>query len=152
MPGKGPPPKRDAHRRTTQLASVTALPQAEQPADFVPPALPNQDKYCPATKAWYDALAQLPQASRWGAGNWLLIHQTAPIACAFYCGDLKQAAELRIRQSKLEVSDDDLRRAANGPASGPPPRAGNEPVRPAAAAGERPAVRRGTDPRLTRGR
>lgn len=153
MPGKGPAPKKTAHRRArkTQLASVTSLPATQDDRDFTPPKLPSADKYCPGTQAWYDALAALPQASKWGPGNWLLIHQTAPIACAFYCGDLRQAAELRIRQSKLEVSDDDLRRAANTSTPAPPqPRS---PAHKLAAGGTRPQpTKRGPDPRLTRGR
>ncbi len=139
MPGRGPAPARRSRKGGT-LATVTTLPG--EPEEFSPPELPNADAYCPATRAWYDQVARLPQARQWGPGNWLLLQQTAPIACAYYCGELKHGAELRIRQTKLEVTDDDLRRAAGSAvAAGVPASTGRKVV------GGAPDPRSAGDPR-----
>lgn len=77
----GPPPSEDRVRRNVDPLvggdDWTRIPNAPYEGDV--PEIPAWVTVSPRAEAFYAALACLPQAAAWSAGDWLSIHLTLPL-------------------------------------------------------------------------
>lgn len=108
MAGRGAPPK-DPSRRARRNAdpvgtTVLRFEHAEQPP------LPDGVEWPERTRYWWRMWAESPQADTFGSTDWDFLLETALIHAAFWNGDLKQAAELRLRVAKFGATPEDRAR------------------------------------------
>lgn len=75
-----------------------------------PPKLPKELAADGAVSRWWRTWVKSPQAEVFGATDWAFLLETAYIVQAFYQGDLKQAAELRLRVAKFGATPEDRAR------------------------------------------
>lgn len=107
MAGRGPAPK-DASRRARTNADP--VPQTILRADRCPaPALPAGYRSA-AVRRWWSTWVTSPQAEHFTSTDWQFLLDTLPVVAAFYRGDLKQAAELRLRVAKFGATPEDRAR------------------------------------------
>lgn len=58
------------------------------------------------TLDWWDDVRSMPHARLWTRSDWRFAFDTALVADRFYSGDVKAAAELRIREKTLGTTAD----------------------------------------------
>lgn len=98
MAGRGFPPRDSAGMRVV-------------PADPVKqPPLPKWHKWHAGTKAWWKMWADFPLSADFTEADWVFLIETAVLVDALYCGDLKHAAEVRLRVAKYGVTPEDRAR------------------------------------------
>lgn len=112
MPGIGPPPKPASQRarRNKDATPTTVLrfERADQPA--LPPAMPDGEPWPARTVEWWAQWAGDPRAEHFDRAAWESLLDTAVIHGAYWAGDLKQAAELRLRVASYGVTPADRAR------------------------------------------
>lgn len=109
MAGKGPTPKPDdQRRRRNAMPDQTVLPAGGFTGEA--PPLAGSRGYLRRTRAWYRTWATSPQAATFIATDWLYLQETAQLVDSFFRGDLKVAAELRLRCAKLGATLEDRMR------------------------------------------
>ena len=143
MAGRGPAPKPAAERVRRNLdvplsATVSPddavrgpdLPELGDDAEGNPRGWPRQ------TRRWWETWRKAPQSQTFTDTDWDFLLETALIHRAFTLGDLKQAAELRLRVAKFGATPEDrmrLRLQITAPSEAKP-----EPTKtPASAAGRK---------------
>lgn len=144
MAGRGPAPKPAAERVRRNLdvpPSVTVSPDnavrgfdlpelGDCPLTGEPRGWPRQ------TLRWWETWRKSPQSQTFTDTDWDFLAETAMIHRAFVMGDLKQAAELRLRVGKYGATPEDrmrLRLQITAPSEAKP-----EPTKtPASAAGRK---------------
>lgn len=95
MPGVGPPPKdpkKRARGNKDPIASTTL--RFER---VPPPSLPSRYVGNEEVERWWQTWTDSPQADILGSTDWQGLLDTLPLVAAYYDGDLKQAAEIRLR-------------------------------------------------------
>lgn len=113
MAGRGPAPganpnrkpaERRARRGTTDpnLRVITAEPVAQPP-------LPEGDWH-PQTMAWWEMWGESPLSAEFTANDWSELLDAARIHSGFWSGDMKLAAELRLRVAKFGATPEDRAR------------------------------------------
>src|SRR5690606_36534832 len=110
---KGPPPNpvhsrdRDTRRRIEDKATVIE----DTPNDGKTPRLPYKEGgWLAQTKRWWESWKNSPHAKNFTGTDWMFLIETAYVADAFFGGDLKQAAELRMRVAKFGATPEDRAR------------------------------------------
>ena len=105
---RGPAPKDPrtrARRNADPIASTTLrFERAEPPT--LPPSLAASEH----VRRWWSTWVDSPQAEHFGSTDWLFLLETAFIAGQFYDGDMKVAAELRLRVAKFGATPEDRAR------------------------------------------
>lgn len=122
MAGVGPAPK-DASRRARRNAQPTALKVVEA-APMSQPDLPEFDvevtrageiqteifEWPARTREWWRMWAESPLSADFTQTDWDFLMDTARIHAAYWLGDLKLAAELRLRVAKFGATPEDRAR------------------------------------------
>ena len=117
MAGRGPAPKPAAERVRRNLdvqpsATVSPddavrgpdLPELDDDTEGNPRGWPRQ------TRRWWETWRKAPQSQTFTDTDWDFLLETALIHRAFTLGDLKQAAELRLRVAKFGATPEDRMR------------------------------------------
>lgn len=107
MAGRGPAPKDPARRARSNADPVATTVLRHQVVK--PPALPKGLR-TPEVRRWWNVWRSSPQAEHFGSTDWLFLLETAYLAKAFYDGDVKVAAELRLRVAKFGATPEDRAR------------------------------------------
>lgn len=108
MPGAGLPPK-PADKRARKNADpipTRVIPLVRSSA----PDLPQDHAWHPRTTDWWAMWTDSQMAADFTSVDWDFLIDTAVIHSAFWFGDLKQAAELRLRVAKFGVTPEDRAR------------------------------------------
>lgn len=73
------------------------------------PDLPHRgrQKWHAETLAWWEAVRRMPHCRLWTDTDWRFALETAVLVDAFWRGDPKPAAELRLRSAKLGLTHED---------------------------------------------
>lgn len=108
MAGTGPAPK-DPSRRVRRHADPVPgtrlqFVRAEQPE------LPEDVAWHPRTRVWWAMWGESPQAEHFMASDWDFLLDTALMHSQFWMGDVKLAAELRLRVAKYGATPEDRAR------------------------------------------
>lgn len=119
MAGRGPAPK-PAHQRARRNASPTPLRVYEgdpvQQPPLPPLYLPNADgkmvrtPWPAATKRWWATWSNEPMSADFRATDWDFLIDTALLHAAYWRGDTKLGAEIRLRVAKLGATAEDRAR------------------------------------------
>lgn len=111
MAGHGPAPK-DPSKRARRNADVVPLRVVEiEPASKPElPTLVDGEHWSAPTLAWWGMLDLHPLKSEFTDMDWSYLLDTALLHNAFWRGDLKQAAELRLREAKYGFTPEDRAR------------------------------------------
>ena len=93
--------------------------------DLVPtgvkqPSLPAGFEWHPRTRAWWKAWASESQSAFFSVTDWEFLIDTAMLHSAMWAGDLKQAAEVRLRAAKFGATLEDRARLRIQAAPAPP--------------------------------
>ena len=106
MPGRGRAPKDPSKRARANADPIpaTLLREDRCPAPRLPAG------YGPEVRRWWRTWVASPQAEHFTSTDWQFLLDTLPIVAAFYGGDLKQAAELRLRVAKFGATPEDRAR------------------------------------------
>lgn len=122
MAGRGPAPKDPSKRRRTNADPIpttvlqpepVAVEPAGESADEVVlrgPALPDDMIWHPRTQAWWATWRASPQAQVFTATDWDFLIDTAILHTALCGGNVKAAAELRLRVAKFGATPEDRQR------------------------------------------
>ena len=120
MPGRGPMPSDPATRRRRNVDPPGAAVAADgEVLGFDLPDLPSVvtddgfevARHWPAlTVRWWERWRRSPQAKTFTETDWDFLLETALLHRAFVMGDLKQAAELRLRVAKFGATPEDRMR------------------------------------------
>jgi hypothetical protein len=104
MPAPGPMPKPADQRvrRNKESGDWREVPNVP----FDGPALPHDVDTVFAAR-WWDKVRQMPHCALWSQSDWLFAEATAVIADAFSKSPKEFAAELRMREKVLGLTDDD---------------------------------------------
>jgi hypothetical protein len=71
------------------------------------PAKAGRQRWHRETVAWWDAVRRMPHCRLWAEGDWRFAIETAVLVEEFWRGELKVAAELRLRSAKLGLTHED---------------------------------------------
>lgn len=122
MAGRGPAPKdprRRARSNADSVASTTIkFERGEQPElpDFEVQVSDGGDiltesfAWPARTRAWWKMWADSPLTEHFMATDWEFLLDTARLHAAFWSGDLKSGAELRLRVAKFGATPEDRAR------------------------------------------
>lgn len=102
-------PTRRVHRSAAEK-SVRTFQIAPCPQPSLPWALPGGDEWPKETLAWWDNWGEQPQAAEFSATDWDALAEAAVLHARFWQGDLKVAAELRLRVAKFGATAEDRAR------------------------------------------
>nr|WP_262368131.1 hypothetical protein [Corynebacterium urealyticum] len=80
----------------------------KQPA--LPKRMPNGEAWPPITRAWWRMWGKDPLAADFRATDWAELRDAAVLHGAYWTGDLKVAAELRLRMAKFGATQEDRAR------------------------------------------
>ena len=117
MAGRGPAPKPASERVRRNLDAIPTvavfagddLERGFDLPDLEPDEL-GARRWPAMTRRWWDRWRKSPQAQTFTETDWDFLLETALIHRAFILGDLKQAAELRLRVSKFGATPEDRMR------------------------------------------
>lgn len=98
MAGRGFAPRSNGNVRVVEVEPVKQ------------PKLPKWHDWHPQTKSWWAMWARFPLACDFTESDWAFLLDTALLQDAFYSGDLKQAAEIRLRVAKFGQTVEDRAR------------------------------------------
>lgn len=110
MPGYGPPPAENRRRRNADTFEESAV---TVPADGAcdAPKLPNARKYLAATRDWYAAWCEAPQAAAFLRTDWQRLHMLAPLVDEYWREpSTKLLSEIRLNESLLGATHVDRMR------------------------------------------
>lgn len=108
MAGRGPAPKPPERRvgKSKDPHGLRVIHAEPEPQ----PRLPTGVKWTPQTRKWWKMWADSPLATSFTANDWSELLDTALIHNQLWLGDLKQAAELRLRVAKFGATPEDRAR------------------------------------------
>jgi hypothetical protein len=106
MPGKGPAPKAVRSRPNDTARRQAEIQRLEKDGEIRGPELPDGDWH-PRTIVWWDNWRRSPQAQHMAAVDWDFMVDTAMMHSQMWNGDLKMAAEVRIRVAKFGATPED---------------------------------------------
>lgn len=101
MAGHGPPPKPADQRARGKRSDVIPLRVISQAEKAEQPLLPADFDWHPQTIIWWHKLRDDPLANDFTIMDWSYLLDTAMIHTKFWNGDLKAAAELRLRAANF---------------------------------------------------
>lgn len=117
MPGRGPAPKPNAHRRVSGKAPEkvpTTVIDAEPQDELVGPELPADFDWPEATRRWWDTWRRSEQVRTFTSTDWDFLLDTARLHKALWTMDDDKlatkhgvAAELRLRVAKYGATPED---------------------------------------------
>lgn len=114
MAGVGAPPKDPSKRARRNADPVPTTKLTFEPADQprLPAKTPEGLAWPARTKAWWKMWGESPQAKArlFSASDWSELLDTAAIHALFWRGDVKVAAELRLRVAKFGATMEDRAR------------------------------------------
>jgi len=108
MAGRGFPPKA-AERRAGKQKDHTAQ-TVLRPESVKAPPLPRRYGKIPEVARWWKTWVSSPQADVFGSTDWQFLLDTLPLVAAYYEGNLKVAAELRLRMASYGATPADRAR------------------------------------------
>jgi len=108
MPGRGFAPK-DPSRRARRNKDPQPW-QKIATAKVDQPALPDGVPWHPETVKWWAMWGKSPLSATFTAEDWSFLSETALVHSALWSGDLKAAAELRLRVAKFGATPEDRQR------------------------------------------
>jgi hypothetical protein len=108
MAGRGPAPKDPRRRARSNTDPIPTTVLRFESAEA--PELPADLEADPHVAAWWDTWRASPQAEHFGSTDWAFLLETAYLVAAFYGGDLKLAAEIRLRVAKYGATPEDRAR------------------------------------------
>lgn len=106
MPGKGPAPKAVRSRPNDTARRQAEMQRLEKDGEIRGPELPEGDWH-PRTIVWWENWRRSPQAQHMAAVDWDFMVDTAMMHSQMWNGDLKMAAEVRIRVAKFGATPED---------------------------------------------
>lgn len=119
MPVRGQKPK-PAHLKRNRMPVLEFTEVPNVPNELAP-ALPKWSRrYRPiwekdapqprdwpeATRRWWGTISRMPHAALWQPSDWQFAYDTALVAAAFHCGQVRFAKELRDREKILGTTFD----------------------------------------------
>lgn len=108
MPGQGPPPNAKRRRRNADPNPTTVVAADGESAG---PDLPEREEpWHPRTVAWWATWRSSAQAKAFIGTDWDVLLETALLHDAFWRGDVKVAAELRLRVAQFGATPADRMR------------------------------------------
>lgn len=106
MAVRGTKPKPDGQKRNRVKSPIDWTEVADVPFTDGP-ALPEREQGWPAaTQRWWSAVSTMPHCRLWSDADWQFALDTARVAAAFHAGDVRAAAELRLRDKTLGTTMD----------------------------------------------
>lgn len=103
MAGRGPAPKASLVRPTDDKRRAAEMTVLSPDGIARGPALPAGE-WPDATIALYETLRRSPMAQKWLEVDWLSLHDTMLLHAAYVGGELRHAAELRLRLGQYGVT------------------------------------------------
>lgn len=113
MAGRGPAPKPDEQRARGKRSNPTGLRviEAEPSAQpGLPELMPSGEPWPARTHEWWSMWAESPLAVEFTSNDWNELLDTACLHGAYWSGELKHAAELRLRVAKFGATPEDRAR------------------------------------------
>jgi hypothetical protein len=118
MPGHGPAPKDPGKRarRNSEPTVVRILPRAVVSQPDLPTVSVEEDgelrefRWPAITREWWDMWATSPLSLDFTATDWSELRDTALIHARYWNGEIKLAAELRLRTAKFGATPEDRAR------------------------------------------
>lgn len=110
MAGHGPPPKPADQRARGKRSDVIPLRIVEQDEPAEQPLLPADIDWHVQTIAWWHTWRESPLSQDFTTVDWAYLLETAMIHTAFWNGDQKCAAELRLRMANFGATPADRAR------------------------------------------
>jgi hypothetical protein len=110
MAGHGPPPKPADQRARGKRSDVIPLRVVEQDEPAEQPLLPADIDWHIQTIAWWHTWRESPLSQDFTTVDWAYLLETAMIHTAFWNGDSKSAAELRLRMANFGATPADRAR------------------------------------------
>lgn len=110
MAGHGPAPKETRARERDQRARESDMTVVAVPDAPVGPELPDGPDWPDATREWWSTWRTSPQALTFTATDWSFLLDTAILHMEFWDGNMKAAAELRLRVAKFGATPEDRAR------------------------------------------
>lgn len=108
MAGIGPPPKDPAKRARRNADPIG---QTTLRAEVVePPELPSRYRGDEDVERWWATWVNSPQADIFSSTDWAYLLDTLPLVKAYYNGELKHAAEIRLRVAQFGATPADRAR------------------------------------------
>jgi hypothetical protein len=109
MPGHGPPPKNPSKkaRRNRDPIPLRIVQQTERAE---PPLLMADVEWHPQVIVWWKTWIDSPLSQDFTTTDWQYLLETAFIQNTFWNGDMKVAAELRLRAQKFGATPEDRAR------------------------------------------
>jgi hypothetical protein len=103
----GRPPSETSRNRNPK--SYEWVPVENTPYAGRSPDLPSRgrQRWHPESVAWWEAVRHMPHCRLWTATDWRFALETAVLVEAFWRGNPKPAAELRLRSAKLGLTHED---------------------------------------------
>lgn len=108
MAGHGPAPKDASERMRRNKVDAPILLTTDD--DVRGPDLPETHEWPQPTRDWWDTWRNSPQAQTFTTTDWDFLLDTAVLHAEYWLGDLKQAAELRLRVAKFGATPEDRAR------------------------------------------
>lgn len=108
--GHGPPPKPADQRARGKRSDVIPLRVVEQDEPAEQPMLPAGVDWHMQTIAWWHTWRESPLSKDFTTVDWAYLLETAMIHTAFWNGDAKSAAELRLRMANFGATPADRAR------------------------------------------
>ena len=109
MAGRGPAPKDPSERRRRNADPVPTT-VLKPSTELCGPSLPESVDWPDATLSWWETWRRSPQAATFTDTDWSFLLDTAMLHMAFWAGDTKAAAELRLRVAKFGATPEDRAR------------------------------------------
>ena len=103
MAGQGPPPKDPKRRARTNSDRVATrvLPASLAAQPRLPTAMPGGDPWPSMTRAWWRMWGKSPLAKTFTATDWSELRDAAVLHGQYWSGNVKIAAELRLRMAQF---------------------------------------------------
>ena len=112
MAGRGPAPK-DPAKRARRNADPVAARVIEVSPDAqpeLPELMPSGEPWPSQTRGWWAMWAESPLSDEFTANDWSELLDSAVLHGAYWSGDVKVAAELRLRVAKFGATPEDRAR------------------------------------------
>ena len=109
MPGRGPAPKATRSRPNDQARRDAEMVQLAADGVLRGPELPEGDWH-PRTVAWWETWRASPQAKTFLSTDWDVLLETALLHTEMWNGNVKLAAEVRLRVAKWGATTEDRQR------------------------------------------
>lgn len=108
MPGAGPPPKPRGARARRNSDPIGATVLRAEVVD--PPELPERYRDNADVADWWQTWLDSPQADVFSRTDWRYLIDTLPLVAAYYDGELRWGAEIRLRVAQFGASPADRAR------------------------------------------